>query len=280
MRPLAQAAVQTPTGEQIGNTAVQIRLHTLPKGTTFRTRMVFHNLKPTELGALCWAITWGGADELRHALGMGKPFGFGQIDMMIDDQTSQLRPNTSESKSPSTWKACRKAFIEYMEMAGKSHKGWKSSPQISALLGMADPVKRPLKGELHHMRLSTEQDNEFKDAKTQRLVLAEYAKGTHPSALSQPGDGGAKLEWSGVEIKLNPGSGELAITHQGKLASVRNPDAQRLRDGLPDGIKDRLKSKKVLKDCRVCVELVGNALLLKKILSVGEVVVASVTNDT
>ncbi len=281
-RPLAQAAVQGVTGDQVGNTAVQIRLHTLPGGTTFRTRMSFHNLKSEELGALCWAITWAGADGLRHGLGMGKPFGFGQIDIAIDEQTSQLRPNSTESKPAIAWKDSRKAFIEYMEKAGKNHKGWKNSPQISALLGMADPAKRPLKGELHHMQLSTEQLNQFKDAKTGRLVLSEYAKGTHPSASIQSGggDGDTSLDWSGVEIKLNPGSGELSISHQGKTASVRNPDAQRLRDTLPSDIKDRLKTRRFLRNCRVRVVSVGNALILKTILAVGEVVIAPDTDQT
>mgnify|MGYP001810606094 CR=1 len=38
----------------------------------------------TDLDSSCWALTWGGAPGLRHSLGMGKPFGFGQLSIEIE----------------------------------------------------------------------------------------------------------------------------------------------------------------------------------------------------
>ncbi len=281
--PVRSAAqVQQLTSEQVENTAVQVKLYTLPASTRFQTRVVFHNLKPAELGALVWALTWAGDDKLRHSLGMAKSFGFGQVSIAINPQTPVLRPNAPDANQAVTWESCRQAFVDYMEKSAQARKKkWKTSPQITALLGMADPNKHPhpLQGNLNHMRLSTENDNQFKDAKTARLVLSEYAKGTHPTGLSlNSGDsGGAANEWKGVEIKLNPGSGELSITHQGKIATAVNPFAQSLRDKLPNDLKERLKKNKALKNCQVQVEPIGNRWNLAAILAVGDVTIPPAT---
>jgi len=178
-RPTEQAQVQILTVEQMDNTAVQVILHPLPAETTFRARMSLHNLKPEELGALCWALTWGGTEELKHSLGMGKSFGFGQLSITIDK--SYLRPNQPNGSVPK-WEECRDAFIKLMDDTHQLvfNKIWRNSDQIKTLLGMADPNKRPTQGQLRHMRLTTEDDNEFKKAKEQRLVLADYQRTDHP----------------------------------------------------------------------------------------------------
>ena len=185
-RPATAAHVQVLTAEQMQNTAVQVILHPLSAGTTFSTRMDFHNLKPEELGALCWALTWGGADGLRHNLGMGKPFGFGQLTITING--SELRPNRS-AESALTWERYRDAFIKFMNDAHERARGhgkkWLDSDEIKALLGMADPGKQPAQGQLRHMRLTTEADNQFKEAKIARLVLPDYPGGVHPPTWTE-----------------------------------------------------------------------------------------------
>mgnify|MGYP000957079367 CR=1 FL=1 len=256
-RPAAQ--VQALTAGQNGNTAVQVILHTLPAGTAFTTRMHFHNLKPEELGALCWALTWGGADGLRHGLGMGKPFGFGQLTIAIGG--ADLRPNRP-GDSALTWEQYRDAFIASMDAAHERARGrgkkWRDSDEIRALLGMADPRRQPAQGQLRHMRLTTEADNQFKDAKTARLVLPDYPRSMHPSGYTHSSQAMATV-WTNVEVKLNPGNGELSATHDGIVAKVQNPDAQKLRDALPDSAQNQLKKKKVLKGCTVRVAPIGNA---------------------
>lgn len=183
-RPAAQ--VQALTAEQTENTAVQVILHPLPAGTTFNTRMDFHNLKPEEFGALCWALTWGGANGLRHSSGMGKPFGFGQLTLAIS--AADLRPNQPGGLAPS-WEECRDVFIQSMDQAHERARGrgrkWRDSDEIKTLLGMADPDKQPAQGQLQHMRLTTEADNQFKDAKIARLVLPDYPQSVHPPTWAE-----------------------------------------------------------------------------------------------
>jgi hypothetical protein len=103
-------------------------------------------------------------------------------------------------------------------------------------------------------------------------ALPDYPRGPHPAPPAAPIE---RTTWLNVQVTLNPSTAELSVINQGKTATLRNPDAQRLRDGLPDDIKARLKSKRLLKGCEVQVEPIGNALKLQAILAVGEVRLAS-----
>jgi CRISPR-associated protein (TIGR03986 family) len=186
-RPAEQLQPQTLTGEQAQNPAVQVILHPLRAGTSFKTRLHFHNLKPVELGALCWALTWGGSPNLRHSLGMGKPFGYGQISIAIT--APHLHPNDPEYAVP-RWEVCVDTFVEHMDEAHtRSRPGggaWRDSEEVRALLAMADPRIQPAAGgRLRHMSLTTEDHNDFKDAKVARLVLADYPKTSHPPLWSE-----------------------------------------------------------------------------------------------
>ncbi len=184
----AVAANQSPS--------VQVRLHTLPQGARFAGRIVFHNLKPEELGALLWAMTWGGDSKLRHGLGMGKPFGFGQVRFKLDHEDSLLMPNSGSENEKLTEEKVGEligSFTRHMEKAAENHGGcWRNSPQIVNLLTMAYPdaaEQLPNGMELRHMCLQTASRNEFVWARTQTTqngnvvrpevyVLADYAEAT------------------------------------------------------------------------------------------------------
>ncbi len=178
---------QQLTDEQEKNKSVQVKLNPLEAKTVFISRVHFHNLKPVEFGALCWALTWGGTDQLRHSLGMGKPFGFGQISIAIDPDRVELRRNC-DANPETSWQACRDAFIEHMEsVAQRCGHHWRDSVQIRALLGMADPANAArATGKLAHMRLEPKKRiNDFLDAKAKALVLAEYPQTTHPATWKE-----------------------------------------------------------------------------------------------
>ena len=225
---------------------VQIQLHPLRPGTAFEGRILFHNLKREELGALLWALTWGGNKGLRHGLGMGKPFGFGQVRFKIDAPKSYLLPNDAdreETLSQEKQQAFMDAFEHHMEAAVREHGGWKNSPQIRNLLAMADPAsvtQLPRGMELRHMCLDGK-TNEFvwarqrpKDKKTKRLlrkelfVLADYissleSKGARLKVPSTQGGSGTPTDreqhpelhpW--VEQKI----AEFAKTHHAKREDV------------------------------------------------------------
>lgn len=204
VRPAAKLQPLTPDQEK--NHATQIRLHPLAAGTRFTARVHFHNLQPEELGALLWALEWGGRPELRHALGMGKPFGFGQLSIAVAGSPT-LRANSGE---PLTLAGYRERFVAGMEQAygAAQHAAgvarpqpWAESEQLRQLIAMADPAHAPGQpGKLAHLRLSAHpRVNEFVDAKKAGAVLADYVapQGRDDGELFPRGRGGASRPATG-----------------------------------------------------------------------------------
>ena len=182
LRPLEQTGVQDLHPDQRNNKKVQVSLNTLSEGTRFRGRLVFHNLKREELGALVWALTLGGDEALRHSLGMGKPFGFGQIRLQLDASQSALIPNDPEHEPiedlQGFLQGASQDFEKNMEQRLEPKGGWRASPQILALKAMADPecaTRLPAGMALRHMCLAPKsKTNEFVWAKQKKLVLQGY----------------------------------------------------------------------------------------------------------
>jgi CRISPR-associated protein (TIGR03986 family) len=215
VRPVA--AVQPLTPEQAqGSQAVATILHPLPAGTRFSGRILFHNLRPFELGALIWALTWGNNDRLRHSLGMGKPFGLGQVHFEIDWRATRLRRNTAIDRPPVPIEPAETCadFTAHMQTAygeGRLPGTWQDSPQLRALLAMADPAAGEFPAELRHMRLQRCIDpargrpaayNEFVWAKQKQLALMEYDATSRAANATQrqqrpTGPGGAARQGPG-----------------------------------------------------------------------------------
>lgn len=176
VRPLGMVKPQELTKEQSGNAKIQTRLQPLPEGTCFKGKLRFHNLLPEELGALIWALTWGGDANLRHAIGMGKPFGYGQACIRLTEEGACIIPN-KPGVAPPALAALRQAFEQWMECcyARDGQSGtWRESPQLRNLLAMAN-LEMAKGKELVHMRL---EPNDFVEAKIQGVVLHAYVPET------------------------------------------------------------------------------------------------------
>ena len=115
-------------------------LKPLDKDTEFIGRVHFHNLKPFEVGALLWALTWGGDPQLRHKLGMGRPLGLGEVSIEVVDFKA-IR-NDLGPESPSQEQLCAGFVREMSQHYKKGADGgtnWQSSDQIAVLLAAANP---------------------------------------------------------------------------------------------------------------------------------------------
>ena len=66
------------------NPKVCSKLAPLNAGTKFRGKIVFHNLKEEELGALISALTFFNKEGYYHKLGTAKPYGYGTVKIKID----------------------------------------------------------------------------------------------------------------------------------------------------------------------------------------------------
>lgn len=124
------------------NRKVQVRLETVDENNQFHTKIRLHNLRPVELGALLWSIDFGNDHTLRHNVGMGKPYGLGQISLEI--KSAKLRFNCPRDVPTNELilEACRLEFENYMDqIVNKIQKGqtWKNTGEIQALLKYANP---------------------------------------------------------------------------------------------------------------------------------------------
>lgn len=135
--------------EQQDGVASQLR--PVAAGARFSGRIRLHNVLPQELGALLWALLWGGDADLRHALGMGRPFGLGQVSLHLQAITARFNDGAAgaaasvpalptDGDSLALVRPCMRAFEDYMQ---QQCPGWRQTPTLLELLAMARPGSLP-----------------------------------------------------------------------------------------------------------------------------------------
>lgn len=195
----------------------------------FTGRIRFHNLHPVELGALLWALTWGGNKELRHGLGMGKPFGWGQVAFDLKSVSHAYGAPKNDPLQSFT-----KAMEAWTNGVWAGGSGWTKSPQIRQLLAMADPALGAKRQETHlrQMVLDPQKNtNQFKSAKDNRAVLPEYLPdGETPNfaiAKNDPVKGGVQQQTRNQSQNRNKRAAPPAKT---KLATLDDEQVKVLND--------------------------------------------------
>ncbi len=243
------------------NTEVQTHLHVLPKDTQFKSRAIFHNLKPEELGALLWSIHLEGH---RHGLGMGKSFGAGQVTVDIGWNAQKIVCNDANN-SVDDQKVYSSKFMAYMQKRLGEQK-WNDTEQVRSLLAMtyAEDAAKRFKGELKHMKLKDENGkNQFVTAKqtTPPLVLAPYDTSPikHMPVYKEKSD-----VWENAKIQYDPSKSTLTATTSQGRATITGDEAKRLMSTLLGGEQSKAKKNQLLKS--VSVEGKGNAIKIKAFL--------------
>lgn len=140
----------------------------LPTGLTFNCRIVVHNLRKVEIGALLSSITFNMTEGCYHNIGMGKAFGYGIIDCKI--------------KSLNGFKYTAAEYIDHFdEMMATflDQNGRKLSSEVvyKQLVSIASPTHT--QEDMSQMDFDTceifKNDN-FKNDKTNASVLIESPK--------------------------------------------------------------------------------------------------------
>ncbi len=223
-----------PHPESAPKESVETRFRPLPAGTAFTGTIHVHNLRPQELGALLWAITWGGDAALRHSLGMGKPLGYGSVSLSIEHAAlGWCNPAVS---SPVDLEECQKAFVEMMEhFLGKS--SWEKSDALRALTTMANPQEKP-KHDLRYPVLGRGRDgNEFVNFKRRNEERALISPlGGLSVGGNSPSDNPSDLKKDKSKVPQKPAP---PIVQQKK--KELSP-AEKFCDGL-----DKMRNKDILK---------------------------------
>nr|MCR5765453.1 TIGR03986 family CRISPR-associated RAMP protein [Treponema sp.] len=182
--PVKQLNIPTNINQ---NTAILSSFKPLPAAKKFTGKIHFHNLKKEELGALLWAITWGMDPNLSHSVGMGKPYGFGQIKANI--LSLFYLCNSSATNEYEDGKALITSWIsDFSTFMNKEVNGWESSLQLNELKAMANPDKANRNNwDLSYMSLGSNKKNElneFIEAKKDKSYLAPYSASNQEEFLS------------------------------------------------------------------------------------------------
>ena len=197
--------VATLNRDQQANKDIQVSLKPLmaKPALSFRSKLRFHNLSQTELGAVVWAMKWGDNPQLRHNLGMAKSFGFGQVSLTLDaEETQYLDPN--DFGAAPVLADCVKEFVQTMESFcdhASIPGGWENCEQLLQLRGMANPDNAPgLPGSLKHLDLNGGgKFNEFVLAKKDDKVLESYMPSELPPVKAAAAVAASDAPWDGSE---------------------------------------------------------------------------------
>ena len=221
------------------NKKVQTELVTLPLGTVFRSRLSFHNLRPVELGALLWALSFGdeaafgeepAAVTKLHRMGMGKPLGLGEVAIRV---TGLITEAACPDRAPAIPKDAA-TFVRAFEvhMRGAYGEKWSESKQVKALLKAADPAKNR-DAPLEYMTLE-----EYQRAKRRSEYLRDYVpEGDEKERPGSPPESGGglpnpKLPKSGdriqavlIDEKTKKGKWKAQIASGGMIGDIMNSEA-------------------------------------------------------
>lgn len=80
--PLHESSEKLSVGND--NEKMKVKFKPLSANSVFKGKIVFHNLKKVEIGALISAITFHGrSNKFMHNIGFAKPYGYGKIDIEL-----------------------------------------------------------------------------------------------------------------------------------------------------------------------------------------------------
>lgn len=206
---------------------VDTRMIPLAPKAKFTFKVKLHNMLPAEVGAIIWALTWGGRPHLRHSLGMGKPFGFGQASISLDSSKSSL---SDMNGNRITAESVLESYRELMQsFAGKD---WEKSREIEQLLAMADPSIAPAQKKLKYPVLTVKPNrNDFAKIKIQGKMLASYVptgsylnriKTSVTIGVQQPESSHkAAIVWPNATLFYNPGTRTISARCDDKQADIK-----------------------------------------------------------
>ncbi|PKI12731.1 TIGR03986 family type III CRISPR-associated RAMP protein [Colwellia sp. 12G3] len=122
------------------NLNVKSQLELLNINSQFSGKIVFHNLKNEELGALLWSLSLGKSEVAQkqyHGLGHGKSLGAGAVQLVVDKLS--INANDIENEVSDCTDFHIQQFIEHMNSQHSSDdSGWSESVQLQNFLSMTN----------------------------------------------------------------------------------------------------------------------------------------------
>ena len=159
-----------------GTDAQTCKFIPLDQGTSFKSRITFHNLKECELGALIAALTFNGHPDCFHSIGEAKPLGYGKVKISIDKLTACILKDIFSTNSEAIQLTTDYFLNKFNEVMDENiGTGWEHSKSIKELCAMASGIGN--NNNFSYMQMSTNRDeNEFaKNKSTHRENLPLFS---------------------------------------------------------------------------------------------------------
>ena len=155
-----------------GTDAQTCKFIPLDKGTSFKGRITFHNLKECELGALIAALTFNGHSECCHSIGEAKPLGYGKVKISINELSAISIKDIFAKTDDPTQQKTDYYFNKFKDvMTENIGTGWENSNSIRELCAMARGIDANVNNNnFSYMRMSmNRRENEFVINKSENL---------------------------------------------------------------------------------------------------------------
>lgn len=151
-----------------GNKDMIVEFKPLPVSSVFKGKIIFHNLKKVEIGALLSAITFHGkSDKFMHNIGFAKPYGYGKIDIKLT--LKELKYSQDEY------------LKEFEKQMNEFVPNWLNTEQPTELCKMAS-VRYKQSNYLRYQKLGDSkkgEENEFVKHKKNKEILLPYSRGIY-----------------------------------------------------------------------------------------------------
>ena len=151
-----------------GNKDMIVEFKPLPVSSVFKGKIIFHNLKKIEIGALLSAITFHGkSDKFMHNIGFAKPYGYGKIDIKLT--LKELKYSQDEY------------LKEFEKQMNEFVPNWLNTEQLTELCKMAS-VRYKQSNYLRYQKLGDSkkgEENEFVKHKKNKEILLPYSRGIY-----------------------------------------------------------------------------------------------------
>ncbi len=172
---------------------VSSKMELAPVDSEFSGKIVFHNLKAEELGALLWVIQLGGNRDSYHSLGHGKPYGAGAVQLTSNLMILKCNKESSASFDENEF---MNKFTEKMENAYPFDGQWSNSPQIKYLHALANM-----------------QANYDVDTRYMSIDNKDYQNAKNSGAILEPFNNLERTDSNYEEFCVSPAFGKGRLSH-------------------------------------------------------------------
>lgn len=157
--------------KKMNNEKLDTEIFPLKAGASFKGRVVFHNLKHEELGALLSALSFhGNTDKCYLQVGQGKPYGYGKMSVSVD----ALRAVRNDDDTLVDADGAMGSFELMMDKW--LNASWRKTRSVRELFALASKSVGKEDERFKYMTLDVDGNNEFTEAKNRKEYLMRFSE--------------------------------------------------------------------------------------------------------